>query len=546
MAEQTNYRVEFDSLRDLLRRASHEPTVGTILDAIVKGMGERGHLARACVWMEECMLAQVDEEFAAPNFCGILKLVACSLNHPPGEEYHEWTHRWGDFSRVPPAEPLIGQIVKTKQAHLYSAPAEWPEYPEWAQRGGIQAMHAVPMIMDGTVYGVLAVFVKMPTHDFVAEGARWLGLFADQVTLAIENRRDVGRLEREKQRAVQENEYLREEIRETRAFGKILGNSPGLRRALQQIEMVAPTDATVLILGESGSGKELIASEIHGRSSRADRSFVKVNCASIPRELFESEFFGHVKGSFTGAVKDRIGRFQLAHGGTLFLDEVGEIPMELQSKLLRVLQEGEFERVGEDVTKRVNVRLIAATNRDLKKEVSKGRFRQDLYYRLGVFPLELPPLRERLEDIPTIAAAFLERACKRFGRKGLRLADRHVMQLQNYVWPGNIRELQNVIERAVITSVGDVLELSIPDDSLPASSSRLLVIPREDIMAEKIYTYTELEDLERANIVKALKKANGKISGPGGAAELVDSKPTTLASRIKALGIDKEAVVQGE
>ena len=259
-----------------------------------------------------------------------------------------------------------------------------------------------------------------------------------------------------------ENVYLKEEVREAGAFGEIIGRNAGMEELLRQIEMVAPTDATVLILGESGTGKELVAREIHKRSRRADRPLIRVNCASVPRELYESEFFGHVKGAFTGAIKDRAGRFEAAHGGTLLLDEVGEIPLPLQSKFLRVLQERQYERVGEEKTRTVDVRIIAATNRDLKKEVDEGRFRHDLYYRLNVVPVRVPALRERKDDIRLLAAHFLEQAAQRLKLRVPRLTEDHARLLQDYDWPGNVRELQNVAERALILGQNGVLHFDLP------------------------------------------------------------------------------------
>src|SRR5213594_575517 len=256
-----------------------------------------------------------------------------------------------------------------------------------------------------------------------------------------------------------ENEYLQEELRAN--YRAIVGDSPALKKVLAQIEMVAPTNANVLILGESGTGKELVARAIHDRSPRKAAALVRVNCASVPRELFESEFFGHVRGAFTGAVKDRVGRFELAHGGTLFLDEIGEVPLELQSKLLRVLQEGQFEKLGEDRTRTVDVRIVAATNRDLEAEVKAGRFRQDLYYRLSVFPIDLPPLRDRAEDIPALAQHFLQQSARKLGVITPRLTPAQVQELQSYDWPGNVRELQNVIERAVIRSRDGRVDLGL-------------------------------------------------------------------------------------
>ena len=320
------------------------------------------------------------------------------------------------------------------------------------------------------------------------------------------------------------------------AFGELVGQGPARSAAVaRQIDLVAPTDSAVLVLGESGTGKELVAREVHRRSKRASRALVKVNCAAVPRELYESEFFGHAKGAFTGALRDRAGRFELADGGTLFLDEVGEIPLELQAKLLRVLQEGELERVGEERTRKVNVRIIAATNRDLRAEADAGRFRQDLYYRLSVFPVELPPLRKRVEDIPLLAEHFLALSARKLGRPKPRLTLANVQKLQHYRWPGNVRELQHVIERAVITSEGGRLAIDLPEDApvqtkkpAPASTT---------VDADRVMTDAEVCQLEADNIRAALKRTKGKVSGAGGAAELLGVKPTTLASRIKALGV---------
>jgi transcriptional regulator with GAF, ATPase, and Fis domain len=274
-----------------------------------------------------------------------------------------------------------------------------------------------------------------------------------------------------------------------------------------------------------------VAREIHRRSHRAGKPLIKVNCAAVPRELYESEFFGHTRGAFTGALRDRAGRFELADQGTLFLDEVGEIPLELQAKLLRVLQEGELERVGEERTRRVNVRLVTATNRDLRAEAEAGRFRQDLYYRLSVFPVELPPLRKRKEDIPLLAGTFLRASARKLGRPTPRLTLAVVQRLQQYDWPGNVRELQHVLERAVITSTGSMLNVELP------SASGAGRIPAVSATADSVRTDAEIRQLEADNIRAALKAANGKVSGPGGAAELLGLKPTTLASRIKSLGI---------
>ncbi len=333
-----------------------------------------------------------------------------------------------------------------------------------------------------------------------------------------------------------ERDYLREEVQVSMNYGRIIGESTALKKMLARLQAVAQTAASVLIEGESGVGKELVAHVIHAHSPRSQGPLVKVNCASIPHELFESEFFGHVKGAFTGAIRDRVGRFQLADGGTIFLDEVGEIPLSLQSKLLRVLQESEYERVGDDATYSLDVRVIAATNRDLEQAVEQGTFREDLYYRLSVFPIEVPPLRERGDDVLQLASHFLERACKDFGHQPLRLSRKQAALLKRYSWPGNIRELKNVIERGVILSQGKVLrlDLAMADilDSGPEHSVADAVVA-----ANRVMTDAEIRQMDKRNMIEALTLANWKVSGPAGAAELVGIKPTTFTDRMKKYGI---------
>ena len=369
----------------------------------------------------------------------------------------------------------------------------------------------------------------------------------DRMLVASKDVTERNRAERELRKTLAENarlreelenerDYLREEVNVALNFGRIVGTSPALRRMMKRLEAVAETPASVLVQGESGVGKELVAREIHARSPRADGPLVKVNCASIPKELFESEFFGHVKGAFTGAHRDRIGRFQLADGGTIFLDEIGEIPMELQGKLLRVLQESEFERVGDDVTRSVDVRVIVATNRNLEKLIVDGEFREDLFYRLSVFPVDVPPLRERGDDVVQLAQHFLEQTCKDFGRDAMTLTRTQAATLKAYDWPGNVRELKNVIERAVILSLGKVLRLDLsmpgvhPEDS-PALQGKA---EPDDVLTEK-----DMRELQKMNMLRALRQANWKVSGKGGAAELLGVKPTTLADRIRTFKIKR-------
>ena len=335
-----------------------------------------------------------------------------------------------------------------------------------------------------------------------------------------------------------ENEFLQDEFRAS--FGNIIGQSAALQKVLSQITTVAPTEANVLILGESGTGKELVARAIHDLSARKDHPLVRVNCASIPKELFESEFFGHVRGAFTGAIKDRIGRFELADDGTLFLDEIGEIPLDLQSKLLRVLQEGQFERVGDERTRSVKVRLITATNRDLLAEAKAGRFRLDLYYRLSVFPIEVPPLRDRLDDVGVLADYFTAQSSRRLGVARPRLTKLHVQNLQSYDWPGNVRELQNVIERAVILAKGGKLQFDLPHHVLPGCPISSAV-PTASFDADAELSLDELEVREREIVGTALRRTNWKIYGADGAAAILRIKPTTLVSKMKRLKLQRSS-----
>jgi transcriptional regulator with GAF, ATPase, and Fis domain len=327
---------------------------------------------------------------------------------------------------------------------------------------------------------------------------------------------------------------------ESKTFGDLIGQSAALRQIVALIDVVAPTEASVLILGETGTGKELVAREIHRRSPRKDKPLVRVNCASIPKELFESEFFGHVKGAFTGAIKDRAGRFEAAHGGTIFLDEIGEIPPDMQSKLLRVLQEKRYERVGDDRTRYADVRVIAATNRDLKREVDARRFREDLYYRLNVFPIDVPPLRERMGDIPLLAQHFVQLSARDLKCAKPRLTRSALAQLESYAWPGNVRELRNVIERAVILAQGNALEFDLPITAQIPQPVRLFrTTPTENAFLTK----PELQRLERDNLLLALEAANWKIKGPDGAAELFGVKPTTLLSKMEKWHLKKPSAL---
>lgn len=360
----------------------------------------------------------------------------------------------------------------------------------------------------------------------------------------ISNRKEVEREREEafeqvrqlKEQLEQERDYLRDEIDVSIHHGEIIGRSAALNRMLAKVEAVARTSANVLVLGESGVGKEMVARAIHGNSDRSDKPLIKVNCASVPKELFESEFFGHVRGAFTGAHRDRVGRMQLAHEGTIFLDEVGEIPHSLQSKLLRVLQEQEFERVGDENTIRVDVRVIAATNRNLEEEVAAGRFREDLYYRLSVFPVEIPPLRERSDDIVPLASHFIQQFSAESGRETCNLTKSQAAKLTEHSWPGNVRELRNVIERAIILTNGSRLNLeaAMGHSQRPPEPEQLVNAPVGDFMSE-----AEMREFERRNLVAVLEASNWRVWGEDGAAAMLGVKPSTFAYRMNSFGIDR-------
>jgi formate hydrogenlyase transcriptional activator len=358
----------------------------------------------------------------------------------------------------------------------------------------------------------------------------FLHLVANQVALAVENALAFQQIEALKDKLHKEKAYLEEEVRTEHNFGQVVGESPALQRVLKLAETVAPTGSTVLIRGETGTGKELVARAIHDLSPRKDRTFVKLNCAAIPTGLLESELFGHERGAFTGAIAQKAGRFELAHQGTLFLDEVGDIPLELQPKLLRVLQEQEFERLGATRTVRVDVRLVAATNRDLVQMVAEGRFRSDLYYRLNVFPLLVPPLRERADDIPRLVRHFTQRFARRMGRQIETIPSEVMHALVRYPWPGNIRELQNVIERAVILSPGPSLQAPLGE-----------LQPARALANEPTAEAVTLADAEKEHILGVLRETSWVVGGPEGAASRLGMRRSTLQWKMKKLGISRRA-----
>ncbi|WP_166831848.1 sigma-54-dependent Fis family transcriptional regulator [Thalassoroseus pseudoceratinae] len=524
-------KTDVQEFKQLLLEVAAERSLKDVLQLIVTRVASMEHTALSRIWLidtdERIETSETAKIEPPTKFLQLLASAGQSINDPNAD----WSRLNGRFSRFPIGERKIGVVAQTGDAIVVwdtTKDKKWIADPEWAERESIRGVAAQPLVFRGEVIGVFAVFMRTPVN---VDELIWHRMLADHAAAAIVNARAFEEIDRLKRHLELENEYLREEVASEGAFGEIIGNSPAIRSTTEQIKVVAKTEANVMITGESGTGKELVAREIHRRSERAKGPMVKVNCAAIPQELFESEFFGHAEGAFTGAIRDRAGRFEAADGGTLFLDEVGEIPLALQSKLLRVLQEGTFERIGEEQTREVNVRIVTATNRDLLKESQEGRFREDLYYRLNVFPIEVAPLRQRKQDIPALAKHFLKASCHRMGRPSLRLTKKVAESLRRYDWPGNIRELQNLIERATITAKGTEIQIQLPASDAPSVNDMTKEPPGE------ILTESQLRQLERNNILKALASTQGKVSGPGGAAGLLGIKASTLTSRMKKMNI---------
>jgi transcriptional regulator with GAF, ATPase, and Fis domain len=537
-------RFDSDFAINLLLEIAQEQSLDLLLKKVVRQILNRPDVARVRIWLIDkgdlCSTCRRRAECPDQTRClhavaGESHLIAPTEGE---EEYVALTDR---FSRIPLGVGVVGKIGATGQQTALRDLDQNPgdlTHIEWLKSETIRGFNGVPIIFKGEILGVIAVF----SRKNVPQGAEiWGRIFADHIAGAIANARAFEQIQSLQSQLEQQNAYLREEVVEAKAFGDLVGQSAALRQVVSQIALVAPTDASVLILGETGTGKELVAREIHRRSRRKEKALVRVNCASIPKELYESEFFGHAKGAFTGAVKDRAGRFEAAGGGTLFLDEIGEVPLDLQGKLLRALQEKSYERVGEDRTRFADVRIVAATNRDLKKEVAAGRFREDLYYRLNVFPIHVAPLRERKEDIPPLAQHFINLSARELGCPKPRLTRAGLLQLQNYDWPGNIRELRNLIERGVIVARGGALHFDLPSGET-VSPATLQIEPAAETepgQANGFLTEGEMQRRERENTLAVLEKSGWKIKGADGAAELLGVKPATLISRMKKMGLKR-------
>jgi transcriptional regulator with GAF, ATPase, and Fis domain len=570
--------MQLEALQSLALSVAAARSPDEVLKQVVQGLGMSEGVALARVWL---LRKEADEE----PFLELRASIGASIVSPDVR----WNRTDGAHQKIPLSYGKVGQIARRNEPLLLQRGTnDWLMHPEWAASEGIESFAGQPLTFKGEVLGVLAFFSRkrLEKHDL-----KWLRVFADHAAVAVANTRAYEQIERLKESAERERDYLRAAVRSALQQGEIVAESAAMQEVLAQARAVAQSSSSVLILGESGVGKELIAAAVHDMSPRRDGPLVKVNCASVPRELFESEFFGHVRGAFSGALRDRQGRFALADGGTLFLDEVGEIPLPLQGKLLRVLQEGTFEPVGDDRTRHVNVRLIAATNRPLEAEVETGCFRRDLYYRLSVFPIHVPPLRQRRDDILPMARRFLQNTAQRLNVPPRALSSEYEEMLLAYDFPGNVRELQNIIERDLVLRREDTrgqlrphpeqglqralaarveaapsarhvssrafggtpsvtaraatgapqVEGAEPElgNVAPLGSAARAGAGPHDGSGDGVLTLAELRALEHQNFKKAMELSGFQIAGPRGAARRLGMSPSTLSYRLKQLGIEK-------
>jgi transcriptional regulator with GAF, ATPase, and Fis domain len=521
--------MQLEALQSLALSVAAARSLDEVLKQVVQGLGMTEGVALARVWL-------LRQESREEPFLELRASIGASQVSPDVR----WNRTDGAHQKIPLSYGKVGRIAQHNEPLLLQRGSrDWLMQREWAEAEGILSFAGQPLTFKGEVLGVVAFFSRqrLEKHDL-----QWLRVFADHAAVAVANSRAYEQIERLKESAERERDYLRAAVRTALQQGEIVAESAAMQEVLSQARAVAQSNSAVLILGESGVGKELIAAAVHDMSPRRDGPLVKVNCASVPRELFESEFFGHVRGAFSGAVRDRQGRFALADGGTLFLDEVGEIPMILQGKLLRVLQEGTFEAVGDDHTRQVDVRLIAATNRPLEAEMETGAFRRDLYYRLSVLPIHVPPLRQRRDDILPMARRFLKVTAQRLNLPVRSLSPEYERALLAYDFPGNVRELQNIIERALVLrrEGPDGPEFQFPESAArPSPESRPPPPASTSVDCPSVLTFAQLRDLEHRNLVKALELSGFQIAGPRGAAKLLGVNPSTLSYRLKQLGIER-------
>ena len=522
-------RAPLDLLRGVTRQMSTAEHFETVLRSITTALVERADAAVAHIFLylydHECRVCRerTGARCEAPGEERSLHLVAGA-----GHAF-EIT---GPFHKIPNSvQSAAAVLIRSRTPVVVQNPLDddrWRNEPGMGavmRQLDIKGIVCHPLDIRGEAVGAIGYLTRKPVDTLVFE---LLGIFADQAAMAIKSAQLFDELQRYKDRLEDENAYLQDELRAEIGFDDIVGESLALRAVLRKVRQVSSVETTVLLTGETGTGKELIARAVHGGSPRKERPLIKINCGAIPQGIVESELFGHEKGAFTGAIQKRIGRFELADKGTLFMDEVGELPLETQVKLLRVLQEQEFERVGNTRPIKVDVRLVAATNRELDTEVAEGRFRADLFYRLNVFPIRIPPLRERPGDIPLLVDSFLAQFQRKMGKPLRSVTPSSMEQLQRYAWPGNIRELQNVLERACVLAAGPDVSIG---DSFRATTAP---VPGAPAAASPVQT---LEESERAHIRRALAAAGGRVHGANGAAELLGINPSTLRSRMQKLGI---------
>lgn len=520
-------------LREMLEEIAQCGSSEQILERVNRFVRrERPHTVCTCLWFGE---GETPQDLAFFRHLG---------NAPISPS--KWPHATGCFDAVPLDEPLIGAVFRDNAPAWAQVSRGWTP-PDWAAQQGIVAYAARPIHHGGRPIGVIANYLRLEVAPASIDEALFLlGVVGNTVGAALKHEQAMATIEAIRQQLQRENAYLREEVSSARGFGEILGSSVAITELQENVRLVADTEAPVLITGETGSGKELVARAIHQSSTRSARPLVVVNCAAVAKELFESEFFGHARGAFSGAHHDRAGRFAVADGGTLFLDEVAEIPLDLQSKLLRVLQTGTYERVGDDRTRTADVRIIAACNRDLQQAVASGGFRKDLYYRLNVFPVQVPPLRDRHQDIPLLAQSFLQDAAQRCNIPTPQFDATQLALLCSYDWPGNVRELKNLMERVAIISRGKAPDLramlGLED---PVELAQHALPPKTEMQSaetagpEELIREDQWREMDRQRLSKALERCDWRVQGSGGAAELLGISPSTLRSRINALGIQR-------
>jgi transcriptional regulator with GAF, ATPase, and Fis domain len=535
-----------DAFKELLLELAQERSLAELLPLVTRRLAEHEDVALARLWLldEGDVCASCPNAPACADRRACLHLVASAARDRRSGTVTA-TRLNGDFQRIPVGAFKVGAVAASRAPVVVADAMHDPKIrrPDWVRAEGIASFAGLPLLSRGELLGVLGVFVRAALTPSALDVLR---IVANHTAAAIATARAFAQVEAMRHELLLENQQLRVQV-DPEPLEDLIGDSEALRTIRSQIAAVAGTDTTVLVLGESGTGKELAARAIHRRSPRALGPLIELNCAAIPRELAESELFGHVRGAFSGATRDRVGRFEAAEGGTLVLDEIGELPLELQGKLLRVLQEGTYERVGEVRVRRADARVVAATNRDLMKEVEAGRFRQDLYYRLAVYPITLPPLRHRLEDLPHLVPHLLARICERLHRAPLSVTPEQLEELARRPWRGNVRELLNVLERGVVsTERGAPLRLPpgepeiyvmprLAPTTFGAAVPALEGLPVASAEPDEIRSDLEMRRRERENLSRALAHCHGRIYGPDGAAALLGMKPTTLASRLKRL-----------